>query len=132
MHSKWTDGNNIIEEMVRACKERGYQYCAITDHSKGVRVVGGVDVADLKEQWQEIEGVRKRVRGCRLLAGIEVDILADGSLDLPDEVLEKPDVVVASIHSKMNMRKAQMTKRVLKALTHPPRPHPRPSHWTTA
>ncbi len=119
MHSKWSDGNNTIEEMVRACKDRGYEYCAITDHSKAVRVAGGLDVRDLKKQWREIEEIRKRVREIRLLAGSEVDILPDGSLDLPDDVLEQLDVVVASVHSKMNMTKAQMTKRVLKALAHP-------------
>lgn len=119
MHSKWSDGNNAIEEMVRACKDRGYEYCAITDHSKAVRVAGGLDVQDLKKQWKEIEEVRKRVREIHLLAGSEVDILPDGSLDLPDDVLEQLDVVVASVHSKMNMTKVQMTKRVLKALAHP-------------
>ena len=119
MHSKWTDGKNTIEEMVRACKERGYQYCAITDHSKAVRVAGGLSAADFKKQLEEIKEVRSKVRGITVFAGCEVDILADGSLDLPDDLLEQLDVVVAAVHAKMDMTQSEMTKRVLKALTHP-------------
>ena len=119
MHSKWTDGNGTIQEMVRACKERGYQYCAITDHSKAVRVTGGLSASDFKRQRKDIEQVRERVGGITLLAGCEVDILADGSLDLPDHLLEQLDIVVAAVHSKMDMPETEMTRRVLKALAHP-------------
>ncbi len=119
MHSKWTDGNNTIEEMVRACKERGYQYCAITDHSKADTVASGLSANDFKRQREEIEQVRSRIGGITLLAGCEVDILADGSLNLPDHLLEQFDVVVAAVHSKMDMPKSQMTRRVLRALAHP-------------
>jgi DNA polymerase (family 10) len=119
MHSKWTDGNGTIEEMVRACKKRGYQYCAITDHSKAVRVAGGLSASDFKRQRKEIERVRERVGDITLLAGCEVDILADGSLDLPDPLLEQLDIVVAAVHSKMDMPETEMTRRVLKALAHP-------------
>jgi DNA polymerase (family 10) len=119
MHSKWTDGNAAIEEMVRACKERGYQYCAITDHSKAVRVAGGLSASEFRKQRKEIEQVRERVGGITLLAGCEVDILADGSLDLPDRLLEQFDIVVAAVHSKMDMPEGQMTRRVVKALAHP-------------
>jgi DNA polymerase (family 10) len=119
VHSNWTDGKNTIEDMARACKERGYQYWAITDHSKAVRVAGGLSPGDFKKQRREIEEVRKKVGGIALLAGCEVDILADGSLDLPDHLLEQLDVVVAAVHSKMDMTKSQMTRRVLKALAHP-------------
>jgi DNA polymerase (family 10) len=119
VHSNWTDGKNTIEEMARACKERGYEYWAITDHSKAVRVAGGLSPSDFKKQRREIEEVRKRVDGIVLLAGCEVDILPDGSLDLPDNLLDQLDVVVAAIHSKMDMTKSQMTRRVLKALAHP-------------
>ena len=119
MHSKWTDGNGTIEEMVRACKKRGYQYCAITDHSKAVRVAGGLSASDFKRQRKEIERVRERVGGITLLAGCEVDILADGSLDLPDPLLEQLDIVVAAVHSKMDTPKTEMTRRVLKTLAHP-------------
>jgi DNA polymerase (family 10) len=119
MHSKWTDGNSTILEMVRACKERGYQYCAITDHSKAVRVAGGLTAGEFKRQRNEIEQARAKVRGITLFAGCEVDILPDGSLDLPDDLLQQLDVVVAAVHSKMDMSQSDMTKRVLKALANP-------------
>jgi DNA polymerase (family 10) len=119
MHSKWTDGNSSIMEMVRACKERGYQYCAITDHSKAVRVAGGLTVEDFKRQREEIEQARAKVPGITVFAGCEVDILPDGSLDLPDDLLEQLDVVVAAVHFKMEMNQSEMTKRVLKALANP-------------
>jgi DNA polymerase (family 10) len=119
MHSKWTDGANTIEEMVRACKELGYEYCAITDHSKATRVAGGLTAAELKKQWKEIEHIRQRLEGITLLAGMEVDILPDGSLDLPDEMLNALDVVIVSIHSHLQMPEPQMTKRICRALAHP-------------
>ena len=119
MHSKWTDGNSTILEMVRACKERGYQYCAITDHSKAVRVAGGLTVENFKKQREEIEEARSKVRGVTVFTGCEVDILADGSLDLPDDFLEQLDVVVAAVHAKMDMTQSEMTHRVLKALADP-------------
>jgi DNA polymerase (family 10) len=119
LHTKWTDGRSTILEMVRACKERGYQYCAITDHSKAVRVAGGLTAEDFKKQRKEIEQARAKVPGITIFAGCEVDILPDGSLDLPDDLLDQLDVVVAAIHSKMDLSQADMTKRVLKALAHP-------------
>jgi DNA polymerase (family 10) len=119
LHSKWTDGNSTILEMVCACKERDYQYCAITDHSKAVRVAGGLSAEDFKRQREEIEAARAKVRGITVYTGCEVDILPDGSLDLPDSVLESLDVVVAAVHSKMDMSQSEMTKRVLKALANP-------------
>jgi len=118
MHSKWTDGNSTILEMVRVAEKRGYQYCAITDHSKAVRVAGGLTADDFKKQRDEIEQARARVRGITVFTGCEVDILPDGSLDLPDNLLEQIDVVVAAVHSKMDMNQSDMTKRVLKALAH--------------
>jgi len=119
MHSKWTDGGNTIEEMARACKELGYEYCAITDHSQSTRVAGGLNVTELRKQRQEVERVRQRLDGVSLLAGIEVDILPDGSLDLPDDVLAELDIVVASVHSHLQMSQKQMTERILTALAHP-------------
>jgi len=119
MHSKWTDGNSAVMEMVRACKERGFQYCAITDHSKAVRIAGGLSAEDFKRQRAEIDEVRRKVRGITIFTGCEVDILPDGSLDLPDDLLEQLDVVVAAVHFKMDMNQSEMTKRVLKALANP-------------
>jgi DNA polymerase (family X) len=119
MHSKWTDGRSTILEMVRACKERGYQYCAITDHSQAVRIAGGLTPEEFKKQREEIEQARARVRGITVFTGSEVDILPDGSLDLPDDLLAQLDVVIAAVHSKMDMNSGEMTQRVLKALAHP-------------
>jgi DNA polymerase (family 10) len=119
MHSKWTDGSSTIIEMARACKERGYQYCAITDHTKALRVTGGLGIDDLRSQREEVKQAREKVPGITLLMGCEVDILADGSLDLPDEILDELDVVVAAVHAKMDMTQSEMTRRVLKGLSHP-------------
>ncbi|HEX7050877.1 MAG TPA: PHP domain-containing protein [Longimicrobiales bacterium] len=119
MHTEWSDGRDTIEAMARACRDRGYQYVAITDHSRAVTVAHGLDAAALRRQWKEIDRVRRRVRGIEILKGIEVDILEDGSLDLPDEVLEQLDVVVAAIHSHMGQSKAKMTDRIIRAIAHP-------------
>jgi DNA polymerase (family 10) len=119
LHSKWTDGKSTILEMARACKERGYQYCAITDHSKAVRVAGGLNAEGFKRQREEIEQAREKVPGITVFTGCEVDILPDGSLDLPDDLLVQLEVVVAAVHSKMDMPQSEMTQRVLKALAHP-------------
>ena len=119
MHSKWTDGNNSIEEMVRAYEQLGYQYCAITDHSQAVHVAGGLSAKEIMAQREEINKLRAKVHNIKLLAGCEVDILADGSLDFTDDLLDQLDLVVAAVHSKMAMTQSQMTKRVVKALAHP-------------
>jgi DNA polymerase (family 10) len=119
MHSKWSDGAQTIEEMARACQQRGYEYCAMTDHSRSTRVARGLDAPAFKKQWEEIERVRQGLDSFVLLAGVELDILPDGSLDLPDAVLEHFDIVLVSVHSRLDMPKAQMTRRVLKALSHP-------------
>jgi DNA polymerase (family X) len=119
LHSKWTDGSTTILDLVRACKERGYQYCAITDHSKAVRVAGGLTAEDFKKQRKEIEQARAKVAGITVFTGCEVDILPDGSLDLPDELLDELDVVVAAVHSKLDMNQSDMTKRVLRGLANP-------------
>jgi DNA polymerase (family 10) len=119
MHSTWSDGSHTIAEMARACREHGYEYCAITDHSRSTRVAQGLDAKGFKRQWKEIDQVRQQLDGIRILKGVELDILPDGSLDLADEALEDFDIVLASVHSKLDMPKAQMTKRVLKALSHP-------------
>ena len=119
MHSTWSDGRHTIEEMARACHGRGYEYCAITDYSKATRIARGLDTAAFTKQWDEIARVRQRLDGYVVLAGVELDILPDGSLGLSDDILERFDIVVASVHSKLNMTKMQMTKRILKALLHP-------------
>jgi DNA polymerase (family 10) len=119
MHSKWSDGKNSIEEMVSACEELGYQFMAITDHSQALGMTGGLDEEDLKKQWKEIQAVQKRHPRITILKGLEVDILADGSLDLSDAMLKRLDVVIVSIHSRFQLPKEAQTRRVLKALQHP-------------
>ena len=119
LHSTWSDGSHTIEAMARACHGRGYEYCAITDPSKATRMAGGLDTQAFTKQWDEIARVRQLLDGYVVLAGVELNILPDGSLGLPDDVLERFDIVVASVHSKLDMTKTQMTKRILKALSHP-------------
>ena len=119
MHSTWSDGSHTIEEMARACQRKGYEYCAITDPSKATRMARGLGIHAFTRQWDEIARVRQRLDGYMVLAGVELDILPDGSLALPDDVLRRFDIVVAAVRSKLDMPKTQMTQRILKALAHP-------------
>jgi DNA polymerase (family 10) len=119
MHTKYTDGHNTIAEMAAACRKRGYEYLAITDHSKAVRVAGGLEASEFRQQFREIDRVQKGMRGITILKGVEVDILEDGRLDLDDRTLADFDLVVASVHSNFNMTKLAMTRRVVKAMRHP-------------
>ncbi|MDX1579459.1 MAG: PHP domain-containing protein, partial [Gemmatimonadota bacterium] len=119
MHSTWSDGRASLEAMVEACAERGYEYMAITDHSKALAMVEGLDAEKLRKQWDEIEAVQEGHPGIRILRGMEVDILKDGSLDLEDEMLERLEVVIVSVHSYFGLERAEQTARVLKALSHP-------------
>ncbi len=114
-HTVATDGSNTIEEMARAAKDLGYEYLAITDHSVSTRVAGGLDVKELMQNIKKIEKARSSA-GIKILKGSEVDILPDGSLDYPDEALKELDIVFASIHSNFKMSKAEMTKRIIKAI----------------
>ena len=119
MHTTASDGHNSIEEMGDAARALGYEYIALTDHSQAVTVANGMDEKRTLEQIKKIRRAQERVHGIRLLAGIEVDIKKDGSLDLEDEVLAELDVVVASVHSHMNMERAEMTERILAAIENP-------------
>jgi DNA polymerase (family 10) len=119
VHSKASDGHNTIEEMALAAKNRGLEYIAITEHSKRLRVARGLDAVRLTKQCGEIDRLNARLSGVTVLKGIEVDILEDGSLDLPDSVLAKLDVVVAAVHSKFDLPRARQTQRILKALDNP-------------
>jgi DNA polymerase (family 10) len=119
MHTTASDGRNSIEEMGEAAKELGYEYIALTDHSKAVTVANGMDEKRTLEQLAKIRDAQSRVPGIRLLAGIEVDILKTGKLDLSDEVLGQLDVVVASVHSYMKMERVEMTERLLAAIENP-------------
>jgi len=119
MHTTASDGKNSIEEMTEAARELGYEYIALTDHSKAVTVAQGLDEARTLAQIKKIRAAEKAVGGIRLLASSEVDILKDGSLDLSDEVLAQLDLVVVSIHSYMNLERAAMTERILAAIENP-------------
>jgi DNA polymerase (family X) len=119
MHTVETDGRNTIEEMAEAAGKRGYKYMAITDHSKNLAFANGLDDARALEHIRRIHTVNEQIPGIKIFAGIEVDILTDGDLDLSDEVLAQMDVVVASVHSQFNQDRAMMTERLLKAIENP-------------
>jgi DNA polymerase (family 10) len=119
MHTVETDGRNTIEEMAEAAKEHGYKYMAITDHSKNLAFANGLDDKRAVEHIHRIRAVNDKLGDIRIFAGIEVDILADGALDLSDSVLEEMDIVIASVHSHFNQTPAEMTDRLLKAVENP-------------
>src|SRR6202021_2454107 len=116
MHTVETDGRNTIEEMAEAAKARGYQYMAITDHSKNLAFANGLDDTRAVAHIQRIREAGKKIEGITIFAGIEVDILADGNLDLSDDVLAQMDIVIASGHSVFNQEPAKITTRRLKPL----------------
>jgi DNA polymerase (family X) len=119
MHTVETDGRNTIEEMAEAARERGYEYMAITDHSKNLAFANGLTDERALEHIARIRAVETKMKGIRIFAGVEVDILGDGSLDLSDSVLEQMDIVIASVHSQFNQDRATMTDRLLKAIANP-------------
>ncbi|MEY2413607.1 MAG: polymerase, partial [Acidobacteriaceae bacterium] len=116
MHTVETDGRNTIEEMAIAARDHGYKYMAITDHSKNLAFANGLDDKRAVEHIARIRAANETLEGIRIFAGIEVDILADGLLDLSDSVLEQMDLVIASVHSHFAQPPAEMTDRLLKAL----------------
>ena len=119
MHTVETDGRNSIEEMAAAAQARGYKYIAITDHSKNLAFANGLDDARALVHIQRIRDASDRMNGIRIFAGIEVDILGDGTLDLSDDVLSQMDVVIASVHSQFSLDRETMTERLLKAIENP-------------
>jgi DNA polymerase (family X) len=119
MHTVETDGKCTIEEMAEAARDRGYQYMAITDHSKNLAFANGLDDKRAEEHIRKIRAVDRKMEGITIFAGIEVDILAEGELDLSDSVLEQMDLVIASVHSHFNQEPAQMTDRLLRAIANP-------------
>ena len=119
VHSNYSDGHSTIEEVARAAKARGYEYVSINDHSRSLGVAHGLSIERLLEQAEEIAEVNQRVKGITVLSGTEVDILSDGSVDFPDDCLEKLDVVVASIHSGFQQSEDKITGRILSAIRNP-------------
>jgi len=118
MHTRWSDGADSVEEMAKAAKARGYEYICITDHSQSLKFAGGVPIDELREHARAVRRLSDKL-GIAILIGSEVDILPDGSLDYPDEVLKELDVVVASVHSRFRMSEEEMTRRIVKAMENP-------------
>jgi len=118
-HTEWSDGHDSVEELALAARDMGYQYIAITEHSRGRGIAHGLDVERLRRQLAEIRALNERLTGIHVLTGIEVDIRADGSLDLPHEILSELDIVIAAVHSAMHQSQEKMTRRLLDAIEDP-------------
>ncbi len=118
-HTSWSDGRDSIEQMAQAARALGYQYIGISDHSVGRGIAHGLSVERIREQVREIRMLNEKLDGIRILAGMEVDIHADGTLDMPDDILRELDIVIAAVHSGMNEPEEQMTRRIISALENP-------------
>ena len=118
-HTDWSDGTASVREMALAAKERGHEYLAITDHSHGLGVANGLDAEKLREQGQEIDRVNAELAPFKVLRGVELEVRADGSLDLPDEVLGELALVVASVHTGLGQDGERLTAHALSAMRHP-------------
>lgn len=118
-HTTDSDGRSSLQEMAEAARAHGYEYMAITDHSKRLAMIQGLDAKRLRQQIRRIDRLNEKLTGIRLLKSCEVDILDDGSLDMPDDVLKELDVVVCSIHSKFNLPADKQTERILRAMDNP-------------
>lgn len=116
VHTKATDGNASIEEMALAAKQHGLKYIAITDHSKHLTVVHGLDEKRLRKQLEEIDQLNDKLKGITILKGIEVDILENGKLDLPDTILSRLDLVIGAVHSQFRLSRSKQTARLLRAI----------------
>jgi DNA polymerase (family 10) len=118
MHTRWSDGSDSAEGMARAAKERGYEYIAITDHSQSLKFAGGVTIEELRAHAREVRRIAERV-GIAILIGTECEVLPDGRLDYPDEVLAELDIVLAAVHSHFRMSEEEMTARLVRAMESP-------------
>jgi DNA polymerase (family 10) len=119
IHTTWSDGRVSIEGMATAARERGFSYIVVCDHSRSTSIAGGLSVDDLRRQIDEVRRVNDAMDGIEILAGSEVDILADGALDFPDDVLAELDCVVASVHAAFRLSRAEQTARMVRALANP-------------
>jgi DNA polymerase (family 10) len=119
VHTKRSDGSHDFDELVEEARKRGYEYIAITDHSKGLGIARGLSVERLLDEMKEIEAINRKLKGFRLLAGVEVDIRGDGRMDFPDDLLKKMDIVVASIHSGFRQSRQQIMNRMESAMKNP-------------
>lgn len=119
VHTTYSDGKATLEQMVEAARTRGYAYIAIADHSQSAAYAGGLSPERVAEQQAAIDALNRKLTGIRILKGIESDIRADGSLDYGQDVLDSFDVVIASVHSKLDMREDEATARIIRAIEHP-------------
>lgn len=119
IHSNWSDGDTSLESMIQAAIKKGYAYIGITDHSSGLGITGGLDKDRVQQQLKEIKELNRKYPNIRILSGMEVDIRANGTLDVPDDILAQLDIVIASIHSSMNQNEEQMTRRIIDAIENP-------------
>lgn len=119
VHTTWSDGRASVADTATAARERGFEYLVVCDHSRSTSIVGGLSIEDLRRQIDEIRRIDARIEGIEVLAGSEVDILADGSLDYPDAVLSELDCVVASVHASFRLPRAEQTARLVRALSNP-------------
>jgi DNA polymerase (family 10) len=119
VHTSWSDGAESIEAMALAAKAHGYKYLSISDHTSGLGVAHGLDTTRLKQQLSEITQINQKINGIHIFSGVEVDIRADGSLDIPDELLAELDIVIAAVHSGLNQPREKMTERIIKAIENP-------------
>jgi len=119
VHSDWSDGRESLADMARAAQACGYEYIGFSDHSAGRGIAHGLSVERVRQQLAEIKRLNETISGIRILSGLEVDIRADGSLDMPDELLAELDIVTAAVHSSLNQDEAKITARIIKALESP-------------
>jgi DNA polymerase (family 10) len=119
VHTLWSDGFSSIEEMVLSAKEKGLRWIAITDHSAALAVAGGLDTARLRSQMVEIDDVNRKQTSVRVLKGVEAEILADGTVDVPWNLVDELDIVIGSLHLSMRQSREEITRRYLKAIRHP-------------
>jgi DNA polymerase (family 10) len=117
-HTEWSDGHHPLEKLIEAAQARGYEYIIVSDHSKSTAIAGGLSADELRAQVAKIRELQARYR-IRILAGCECDILEDGRMDFPDEVLGELDIVLAAVHSRFKQTREQMTARIIRALEHP-------------
>lgn len=119
IHSDWSDGINSIDELIKAAQNRGYEYIAVTDHSRSLTVAGGLSIDEMYKQHNLINTINNSLNNFKVFTGIEVDILKSGDLDYPDEVMEKTDIVIASVHTNLRQDKETITARVENAIKNP-------------
>ncbi len=119
MHTTWSDGAHPLAELAEGVRAKGYQYMAVTDHSKSATVAGGMKDEQVLQMIAEVRALNKKLKGFRILAGCEVDIKGDGTLDFPNEILRQLDLVLVSVHSRFKMTREEMTARIVRAVQHP-------------